>query len=95
MTAPSPIGEASVPRLSAHIHLRFDETRKRWVLLAPERVLMPDDIAVEILQRCDGSATVGAIAASLAEKYAAAREEVAHDVIEMLQDLKDKGVVAT
>ncbi len=25
-----------------------------WVLLAPERVLMPDPIAVEILKRCDG-----------------------------------------
>lgn len=94
MSAPVPIGEASVPRLPPHIQLRFDETRKRWVLLAPERVLMPDDIAVEILQRCDGVATVGAIAASLAEKYAAACDEVARDVIEMLQDLKDKGVVS-
>lgn len=94
MTAPSPIGEASVPRLPPHIQLRFDETRQRWVLLAPERVLMPDDIAVEILRRCDGVATVGVIAASLAEKYAAAREEVARDVIEMLQDLLNKGVVA-
>ena len=94
MTAATAIGEASVPRLPPHIKLRFDETRKRWVLLAPERVLMPDEIAVEILQRCDGVATVAAIAGALAEKYAAARDEVARDVIEMLQDLADKGVVA-
>ena len=94
MTSPPAIGEASVPRLPPHIKLRFDEARQRWVLLAPERVLMPDEIAVEILQRCDGMATVGSIVGSLAEKYAAARDEVARDVIEMLQDLMDKGVVA-
>jgi pyrroloquinoline quinone biosynthesis protein D len=94
VTSPPAIGEATVPRLPPHIKLRFDDARKRWVLLAPERVLMPDDIAVEILQRCDGTATVGSIAASLAEKYAAPRDEVARDVIEMLQDLMDKGVVA-
>jgi pyrroloquinoline quinone biosynthesis protein D len=94
MTPAPAIGEASVPRLPPHIKLRFDDARKRWVLLAPERVLMPDEIAVEVLQRCDGVATVGSIAAALAEKYAAARDEVARDVIEMLQDLMDKGVVA-
>jgi pyrroloquinoline quinone biosynthesis protein D len=64
------------------------------VLLAPERVFVPDDIAVEILRRCDGVATVAAIADALAEKFGAAREEVARDVLEMLQDLAEKGVVA-
>ena len=95
MTARPPVGEASVPRLPPHITLRYDDARQRWVLLAPERVLVPDEIAVEILQRCDGVATVGAIATALADKYAAARDQVAHDVVEMLQDLVDKGVVAT
>ncbi len=92
--AASRIGEASVPRLAPQIKLRFDEARQRWVVLAPERVLMPDEIAVEILKRCDGAATVDAIAAALAEKYAAPRDEVARDIVEMLQDLADKGVVA-
>jgi pyrroloquinoline quinone biosynthesis protein D len=90
---PAAIGEASVPRLPPHIKLRFDEARQRWTVLAPERVLVPDEIAVEILQRCDGIASVGTIAGALAEKYAAARDEVVRDIIEMLQDLADKGVV--
>lgn len=94
MTAPARIGEASAPRLPPHVKLRFDEARKRWVVLAPERVLMPDEIAVDVLQRCDGVATVATIAAALAEKYAAPRDEVTRDVIEMLQDLMDKGVIA-
>jgi pyrroloquinoline quinone biosynthesis protein D len=92
--APARIAAGSVPRLPRHVKLRYDEQRRRWTLLAPERVFVPDEIAVDILQRCDGVATVDAIAGALAEKYGAPREEVARDVIEMLQDLADKGVVA-
>jgi pyrroloquinoline quinone biosynthesis protein D len=94
MSAPVRIGAASVPRLPRGVKLRFDEQRKRWALLAPERVFVPDEIAVEILQRCDGVASVDAIAAALAEKFSAPREEVTRDVTEMLQDLANKGVVA-
>ena len=84
----------SVPRLPPHIKLRFDTARQRWTLLAPERVLVPDEIAVEILQRCDGSASVGTIAQSLAEKYGAGLDEVEGDIIARRQDLADKGAVA-
>ncbi len=93
MNAPVRIEASSAPRLPRGVKLRFDEQRKRWTLLAPERVFVPDEIAVEILQRCDGVATVDAIADALAAKYGSAREEVARDVTEMLQDLADKGVV--
>lgn len=88
------IAGASVPVLAPQIRLRFDEARQRWTLLAPERVLVPDEIAVEILQLCDGIATVDAIAARLAAKFQAPPDEVTRDVIEMLQDLADKGMLA-
>ena len=94
MNAPIRIEAASVPHLPRGVKLRFDEQRQRWTLLAPERVFVPDEIALEILQRCDGVATVDAIVAALAEKFGAPREEVARDVTEMLQDLANKGVVA-
>ena len=87
------ISDASVPRLPRHVKFRFDEARQQWLLLAPERVLMPDEIAVEIIKLCDGVATVGAISDALAAKYAAPREQVGGDVIVMLQDLADKGVM--
>lgn len=87
------IAAASVPRLAPQIRLRFDEARQRWTLLAPERVLVPDEIAVEILQLCDGVATVEAIAGTLAARFQAPPDEVARDVIEMLQDLADKGML--
>ncbi|HEX6979044.1 MAG TPA: pyrroloquinoline quinone biosynthesis peptide chaperone PqqD [Alphaproteobacteria bacterium] len=94
MSAPVEIGETSVPRLPRHVKLRFDAARGAWVVLAPERVLVPDEIALEIVRRCDGVTTVGTIVDQLAAKYGAARDEVAHDVVEMLQDLADKGVIA-
>lgn len=85
------VSETSRPVLPRHAKLKFDETRKVWVILAPERVLAPDEIAVEVLKRCDGIRSVGAIVDELAAKYAAPREAISTDVIAMLQDLADKG----
>lgn len=91
MTEPARIDERSVPYLPRYVKFRFDETRQQWVLLAPERLLLPDDIAVEILQRVDGKRSVDEIVTMLAAKFEAPREEIAADVIAMLQDLVDKG----
>ena len=85
------VSEASRPVLPRHAKLKFDETRKVWVILAPERVLAPDEIAVEVLQLCDGVRSVGQMADALAAKYAAEREAILPDVIAMLQELADKG----
>src|ERR1700733_6462293 len=65
------VSETSRPVLPRHAKLKFDATRQRWVILAPERVLAPDDIAVEVLQLCDGVRKVADIIDQLAEKYAA------------------------
>jgi pyrroloquinoline quinone biosynthesis protein D len=85
------VSETSRPVLPRHTKLRFDETRKVWVILAPERVLAPDEIAVEVLQLCDGVRNVGAIVDGLAAKYNAERAAILGDVVVMLQDLADKG----
>src|SRR5581483_9173899 len=85
------VSEASRPVLPRHARLKFDETRQVWVILAPERVLAPDEIAVEVLKLCDGARSVADIANELAAKYAAPRDTIATDVVAMLQDLADKG----
>jgi pyrroloquinoline quinone biosynthesis protein D len=85
------VSEASRPVLPRHARLKFDDTRQRWVILAPERVLAPDEIAVEILQLCDGARDVAAIIDALAAKYTADRGEIGRDVVAMLQDLADQG----
>jgi len=85
------VSEASRPVLPRHARLKFDDTREVWVILAPERVLAPDEIAVEVLQLCDGVRSVELMIDQLAAKYTADRAAIATDVIAMLQDLADKG----
>src|SRR5258708_40336158 len=85
------VSEASRPLLPRHAKLKFDEIRQRWVILAPERVLAPDEIAVEILQLCDGARSVAQMIDQLAVKYTSDRDAIGTDVIAMLQDLADKG----
>ena len=87
------ISEESVPRLPRGVKFRFDKTREKWIVLAPERVFVPDQIAVEILKRCDGEAKVAAIIDDLAATFAAPREVIAKDVIALLQDLANKGIM--
>jgi len=89
------VSDASVLAFAAHIVFRFDEVRQRWVILAPERMLLPDEQAIEILKLVDGKTGVGAIVDSLAARYSQApRELIANDVTAMLQDLADKGCLA-
>lgn len=87
------VAEDSIPTLARGTRLRYDEARQRWVLLVPERVMAPDEIAVEILQLCDGQRSVAAIIDELAAAYAAPRDEIGADVIAMLQDLAGSGFV--
>jgi len=87
------LGPESIPRLPRHIKMRHDAARGRWVILAPERVFTPDAIAVAVLQVCDGNRNIEAIARELAETYSAPQERILSDILAMLQDLADKGVV--
>ena len=88
------VSATSVLRLALHIVFRFDDTRQRWIMMAPERLMLPDEQAVEILKLVDGKATVDGIVDALAAKFNAPRREIAGDVTEMLQDLADKGCLA-
>ena len=88
------VDAASVLTLAPHIVFRFDDTRSRWIIMAPERLMLPDEQAVEILKLVDGKANVDAIVDTLAARFNAPREEIAGDVAEMLQDLADKGCLA-
>ncbi len=91
---PTRLDAAAVPRLNPHVRLQFNALRGQWIVQAPERVLMPDDIAVAVLKRCDGSASIAAIAQALATEYNAPADVVTSDVLELLQDLAEKGIIA-
>jgi pyrroloquinoline quinone biosynthesis protein D len=81
------------PFMPAYLKLRHDAGRGRWLLLAPERILTPDETAVSVLKLCDGKRTVEEIAETLAKEYAAPLDVIRNDVIELLQGLADKGYV--
>ena len=85
---------ASVLRFPPHIKFRFDPARDRWVVLAPERLLLPDDNSLEILKLMDGARSVDRIVDELAAKFDAPRDVIAADVVALLQDMADKGTVA-
>lgn len=84
---------ASQPRLARHVKLRHDATRDQWVMLAPERILTPSETAVAVLQLCDGTARIDAIADKLAKEYEAPAADILADILPVLQDLADKGYV--
>ena len=78
------------PRLPRGVRLSHSEAQGGWVLLAPERVFKADTITVEILKRCNGTATLDAIVDELAKAFAAPRERIYADVANLLGSLADK-----
>ncbi len=84
---------ASRPALARGVKMRFDEARQQWLLNAPERVLMLDEIAQIILSRCDGVVSIDALCRDLALDFAAPQEIIQADVMEMLGDMLHRGFI--
>jgi pyrroloquinoline quinone biosynthesis protein D len=78
------------PRLPRGVRLTHNEAQGGWVLLAPERIFKADAIAVEILKRCTGEATLDAIVDDLAATFKAPRERIHADVTKLLGGLAEK-----
>lgn len=85
---------AARPRLLRGVRLKHDTVRGGDVLLAPERVVRLDLVAVAILQRCDGARSVDAIVDELSEAYKGDRARIDRDVRAMLADLVAKRMIA-
>jgi pyrroloquinoline quinone biosynthesis protein D len=90
----SVIEATSVPRLSPHMRLRYDKTRGQWTIQAPERSFVLDEISYAIVSRCDGTASLKAVIAHLAITFPDAPvATIATDVIALVRDLADKGIM--
>jgi pyrroloquinoline quinone biosynthesis protein D len=76
--------ESAKPKLLSGARMRYDEVRKRYVLLLPERAVLLSDTAAEILQLCDGGRTVTELVGALEEKYPGAALRA--DVVEFLDE---------
>lgn len=80
-------------RLAPGVMLRQDRVRGHWQLLGPERVLILDEVALEVVRAVTAKppVTVGAAVATLAAQFDAPRDEIAADVLELLGDMIAKG----
>lgn len=77
-------------RLAPGTRLQYDAVRERWVLLAPERMLVLDDIARTILERCNGQ-QVSALCDTLAADFDAPLAMIRSDVLVLLASMNMKG----
>jgi pyrroloquinoline quinone biosynthesis protein D len=87
------IAEDAIPRFKRSVKFRFDAVRQAWIVLAPEKLFLPDEIGVEILKLVDGARPIGGIIDDLAARFDAPRDTIAADVIAALDDLSLRGAI--
>ena len=87
------LSETSCPRLARGVKMRFDETREQWMLNAPERVLVLDEIAQIILKECGGETSISELCRNLAVEFGAPQDIIQADVMELMQDLLHRGFI--
>jgi len=87
------IPATSHPRLSPGVKLQFDRTREQWILQAPERVFVLDEVSHEILSRCTGQTSLQSLIEQLSAAFEADASEIAADVEALLSSLVEKRVV--
>jgi pyrroloquinoline quinone biosynthesis protein D len=82
-----------IPRLAGKVRLRFDRHGGQHLLLYPERGMQLDATAAEILQLCDGSRAISAVALELAQRHQHECAAVERDVLTFLQQLSDRCLI--
>lgn len=90
---PQDIPGTARPRLPRGVRLRHDEVRGEWMLLAPERFVRANPVAVQILQRCTGESTLDEIVDGLAAVFKAERQRIETDVRALLAQLATSRMV--
>ncbi|OYV38428.1 MAG: pyrroloquinoline quinone biosynthesis protein PqqD [Acidocella sp. 20-61-6] len=91
--ADAAITRDSIPVLRRGVRRQFDNTRNAAILMAPERVIVLDEIADAIVEEFKPAATVGDIVANLATRFGAPAQEVEGDVVAFIRELIDKGLI--
>jgi pyrroloquinoline quinone biosynthesis protein D len=85
---------ATRPRLAAKARLRWDRKAERHMLLYPERGLVLNATAADVVRLCTGELTVGAIVDRLAARYAPQpREAVEREVLTFLTRMAERALV--
>jgi len=82
------------PTLAAKARLRWDRQASRYLLLYPERGLVLNPTAADVVQLCTGEHTVSVIVERLTQKYVSEpAEKVERDVLTLLERLASRGLI--
>lgn len=84
-----------VPRWARGVRTRFDEVRQRWMILGPERIVVPEGPGADIAELVDGTRTVDDIIAELVDDYDADAEVIGGDTKAFLQQLLEQGYLTS
>jgi len=88
------MNEASCPALPPKTRLRYDRQRDAFVLLWPERGLLLNRYAGDILKLCRGHETLSSIVNALSGQYRhTRRERIKEDVHRLIRDLHGRGLL--
>ena len=83
------------PRLAAKARLRWDRKDARFMLLYPERGLVLNATAADVVRLCTGELRVGDIVDQLVSKYASQpREDVEREVLQFLTRMAERGLIS-
>lgn len=89
-----PLSPASRPKLASKARLRWDKREGKYFLLYPERGLLLNPTAADIVQFCTGEHTVDGIVGQLLEKYPGrARDEIERQVLGFLAQIQSRGLL--
>ena len=80
-------------RLAPKARLRFDRKASRYMLLYPERGLVLNPTASDVLRRLTGERTVASIVEELAMTYGHEPHAVEKEVLAFLETMADRGLV--
>lgn len=80
----------TIAKLARGVRLRQDEVRGQNVLLAPERALALDEIAVMIVNALDGERTLDEIASDFSVKFEAPKDQILGDIIAFVDEFSKR-----
>ncbi|MDS7594454.1 pyrroloquinoline quinone biosynthesis peptide chaperone PqqD [Agrobacterium tumefaciens] len=81
---------ATVAKLARGVRLREDPVRGQTVLLAPERALALDEIAVMIVNALDGERSIDTIAEEFSVKFEAPKDQILADIVAFVDEFSKR-----
>jgi len=87
------ISMQSCPALASQVRFRLDPVCGAPVLLYPEGVLVLNETAADIVQRCDGKTAVSQIIAQMSDEYQVDETTLREDVLDCLADLSHRSLL--